>query len=69
MLKLADLTREQLEEAVHRLKERLEGRAQMNHRTAMRHTDDDVMHDAQVRVLAYETALGDLQTCFAPEKV
>jgi hypothetical protein len=68
LIGLTNLTKEQLEDAVHRLQGRLEGRMAMNLRTAELHSDRDTKRQAEARVLAYQTALGDLETCFTASK-
>lgn len=51
------------------LQKRLEGRRDMNRRTAELHPDREARLVSEARAQAYECALGDLEACFtSPEK-
>ena len=67
-MKPAGLTKEQLEDVIHRLKLRLLGRISMNRVSAEQHRDRDVKLQCEARVAAYSTALLDIEGCLAQEK-
>src|SRR5262245_49467581 len=58
---------EQMGVDLEALLDRLRGRMDASLRTAQLHPELAVRHEASVRALAYENALGDVLACLKPE--